>query len=290
VPTGEPVHYDSNTRPRRHTIKLESYAGQGASLEAFLAKYEEHSRYYGWNDDDRVFHLKNCLTGTAATVLWAGGIHATATLLIALLKNQHGTENQLERFWLELYAKKRKASESLQDLYKDIRRLISLACPNDASNTSERLTINQFTNPLDNENMRFEVLNKNPDTLETALHIALCYKALKPGQSAPQGTTIAEPVKTTDMSAYVYDDKRRKKKNLRVHELHVAPHPLTDAKYEVKHARNNEGQRKIIDHQRQLKGWRSWQDEQTRIRRLLQPSVRFASISGSSHTGGSIPF
>jgi len=88
MPTGEPVHYDSNTRSRRHTIKLESYAGQGASLEAFLAKYEEHSRYHGWNDDDRVFHLKNCLTGTAATVLWAGGIHSTATQLIALLKNQ----------------------------------------------------------------------------------------------------------------------------------------------------------------------------------------------------------
>jgi len=45
VPIGEPVHYDSDTRPKR-TVKLESYAGQGASLEAFLAKYEEHSRYY----------------------------------------------------------------------------------------------------------------------------------------------------------------------------------------------------------------------------------------------------
>jgi len=44
VPTGVPVHYDYNTRPRRHTIKLESYAGQGASLEAFLAKYKEQSQ------------------------------------------------------------------------------------------------------------------------------------------------------------------------------------------------------------------------------------------------------
>jgi len=78
VPTGEPVHYDSDTRPKC-TVKLESYAGQGASLEAFLAKYEEHSRYYRWNADDRVFYLKNCLTGTAATVLWAGGTHATDT-------------------------------------------------------------------------------------------------------------------------------------------------------------------------------------------------------------------
>jgi len=44
VPTGEPVHYASDTRPK-HTVKLEHNAGQGASFEAFLAKYEEHSRY-----------------------------------------------------------------------------------------------------------------------------------------------------------------------------------------------------------------------------------------------------
>jgi len=46
VPTGEPAHYDSGPRPQRqHIIKLESYAGQGASFEAFLEKYEKHSRY-----------------------------------------------------------------------------------------------------------------------------------------------------------------------------------------------------------------------------------------------------
>jgi len=65
------------------------------------------------------------------------------------------------------------------------------------------------------------------------------------------------------MSAYVYDDKGRKKENLRVHKLNVAPDPLTDAKYEVERARNDKGQRKIIDLQQQLEGWRSWQDQQT---------------------------
>jgi len=88
VPTSEPVHCESGARPKRqHTVKLENDAGQGASFLAFLAKYEEHSRYYKWNDDDRVFNLKNCLIGTAATVLWASGTHAMATHLIALLKN-----------------------------------------------------------------------------------------------------------------------------------------------------------------------------------------------------------
>jgi len=173
VLTGEPVHYESGTPPKRHTVKLENNAGQRASFEALLAKYEKHLHYYKRNDDDRVVHLKNCFIRTAATVLWAGGTHATATQLIALLKNQHGTENKLERCWLELYGRKRKLNESLKNLYQDICRLISLACPNDVSDTSERLAINQLTNALDNENMRFEVLNKNLTTLETALHIAM---------------------------------------------------------------------------------------------------------------------
>jgi len=58
VPTGEPVHYGYNNFLKR-TVKLECYAGQGALLETFLAKYKEHSWYYEWNDDDRVLHLKN---------------------------------------------------------------------------------------------------------------------------------------------------------------------------------------------------------------------------------------
>jgi len=85
--------------PKQHkrNVKLESFAGNGASLEVFLAKFEEHSRYFQWGENDRVFQLKNSLTGTAAMVLWVGGANTTSEL-IALLKDQHGTKNQLERF------------------------------------------------------------------------------------------------------------------------------------------------------------------------------------------------
>jgi len=60
--------------------------------------------------------------------------------------------------------------------------------------------------------MRFEVLNKNPTTLETALHIAMRYEALKPSHSALQGAPSTEPLKGTDDSTFIYDDKGRKKK------------------------------------------------------------------------------
>jgi len=139
--------------------------------------------------------LKNSLTGHTATVLWAGGVDPTTTELVALLKNQHGTEKQLERFWLELYTRKLKPIESLQELYLEIRRLISLACPNSVSESSEMLAINQFRTGLSKENMKIEVLNKNPMKFETALHIAMRCEALEPEHSVPleaQASSVAQ--------------------------------------------------------------------------------------------------
>jgi len=199
----ETQHCDSTARKCK--VKLETYAGQGASLKAFLQKYEEHSRYFKWDEDDRIFHFKNSLTGPAARVLWAGGSHTTAAELITFLKNRHGMQNQLERFGLELNARRRKPTESLQDLYQDIHPLISLACLNDASDTAERLAIKQFTSAFDNDDLRFEVLNHNHTTLERALHIAMRVEALKPAHSAPQGmpTPVILP-RTIGMSASVH--------------------------------------------------------------------------------------
>jgi len=130
-----------------------------------------------------------------------------------------------------------------------------LACLNDKSNTSKRLAINQFTSALDNENMRFEVLNNNPSKLETALQIAMRYEALKPEHLAPQGmsTPVALP-KNMAASAFIYDDKGRKKDGFSTHEIHVSTAPDVDAKYEIERTRNDETQRKVIDLQRQLEG------------------------------------
>jgi len=64
-----------NTDEQRKKLaaKLERYRGQGASVESFLAQFETHAKYFQWNEQDRVFQLKNNLTGTAAQALWTGG-------------------------------------------------------------------------------------------------------------------------------------------------------------------------------------------------------------------------
>jgi len=177
-----PVHHEhteARTRPKiTYAVELEPYAGKGTSLEAFLAKFEAHAKYYEWVEEDRLFHLKNSLTGIVATILWTGGRQSTTLELVQLLKARFGNENQSWRFWSELHARRRQPGERLQTLYLDIRRLIALACPsNEQSHTVERLAIRNFTTAFRNENMRFEVLDENPAKLEMALHIALRYEA-----------------------------------------------------------------------------------------------------------------
>jgi len=91
-----------DNKPRKPATKLESYAGQEASVESFLAKFESHAKYFKWSEQDRVLQLKNSLTGTAAQALWTGGENATSAELIKLLHSRHGSKQQTERFWSEL--------------------------------------------------------------------------------------------------------------------------------------------------------------------------------------------
>jgi len=243
--------------------KLEAYAGQGASLEAFLAKFESHSRYFGWTEEHRLFQLQNRLTGTAATVLWGGGgAQDSSAELIRLLKDQHGSVNQTERFWMELKARRRKPGESLQTLYQDVKRLMCLASPDENGKLAEKMCIKAFTSAFDNRAVRYDVLSKNPTKLEDALFAAVRYEALQEGVTTPQPQLVLDP------ASYVYDDKGKKRESVRAVEIHQDKQRELKKSLEVQKSLNDDNQWKILDQQRQLHSWRAWNDEQTRV----QPS------------------
>jgi len=106
-----PFKEGTSRQQRMPAAKLETFAGQGASVESFLAKFESHAAYVSWSEKDRLFQLKNSLTGTAAQALWTGGEHATSAGLITILHSQHGSKLQTARFWAELRARKRRKDE-----------------------------------------------------------------------------------------------------------------------------------------------------------------------------------
>ena len=109
-----------------------------SSLETFLAKFENCSRYLNWSERDRVFHPSNALEGTAGQVLWDAANCCSVEALIQLLRSRFGNQNQSERFRAELKSRRRKPGESLQRLHQDICRIMALAYPGPSSELSNR--------------------------------------------------------------------------------------------------------------------------------------------------------
>ena len=150
-------------------------------LETFLAKFENCSEYLNWTVRDRLFHLKASLEGPAGQLLWNVPKDITVDRLIELLRNRFGTENQAERYRAELRARKRQPNESLQSLYHDIAKLMSLAYPGQTGSLSEVVARDAFLEALDDPQLRIRILERDPKTLEDALHIACRREALERG-------------------------------------------------------------------------------------------------------------
>ena len=110
------------------TLKLAPYNGS-TCLKTFLAKFENCSDYYAWDDRERLCHLRASLEGPAGQVLWDAGQQSSVEDVITLLKNRFGSLNEEERYRSELKARRRRRGESLQSVYQDIRRLMALAFP-----------------------------------------------------------------------------------------------------------------------------------------------------------------
>jgi len=294
IPTPTPAHRTKKTdgnkaetatshddKPRKPAAKLESCAGQGASVESFLAKFESHAKYFRWSEQDRVFQLKNSLTGTVAQALWTGGENATSAELIKLLHSRHGSKQQTERFWSELRARRRHKDEPLKDVCQDIRRLVYLASPHETGPLAEHISIDHYIAALGDPNMRMFVMSRDPVMLEDALNFSIRYEVLLLG-----ATEQTQPA-VLDHASYVYDDKGRKKESIRAVEIHQdTKQREPERSLEAQKALNDENQRKLAEQQRQLDTWRTWNDEQTRLQNSPPQSAQYDWQQSSQASSG----
>ena len=76
-----------------------------------------------------LFQLRASLIGAAKQNLWDAGKQSTMNEVVAVLKVRFGSENQVEWFRAELRSRKRGKGESIQKLYQDVCRLMSLTYP-----------------------------------------------------------------------------------------------------------------------------------------------------------------
>ena len=151
-------------------LKLQCYDGTD-SLDTFLRKFYSMSWHLQWNED-AMYHLCGCLEGAAGQVLWDIGPSATTADVIMLLQTRFGIELQAEWFKAELCVRRRCPDETLQNLYRDISRLVSLAYPSEDAKLTDHVGKESFINALNDGPLQMEVMKGEPSNLEAALNHA----------------------------------------------------------------------------------------------------------------------
>ena len=127
-------------------------------LKTYLAKFENCSNYYDWNDWERLCHLHASLEDPAGQVLWDAGQQLTVNEFIRLLENRFGSLNEEERYRSELKACRRRRGVSLQTVYLDTRRIMVLAFPGESGPLWEIMARDAFLESLGDPTLRLRVL------------------------------------------------------------------------------------------------------------------------------------
>ena len=142
-------------------------------LDTFLVRLESCSRYFGWSESEKVFHLMNALTGSAEPIVKEVGPTGSLEHVLELLQSRFGTKLYIDKFHAELRRRKRGSDETLQELYLDLCRLRVLASGESSDEKFPEIYFrNIFVDALNDRELRREVLIQNPGTMEAAYNVA----------------------------------------------------------------------------------------------------------------------
>jgi hypothetical protein len=168
-------------RGRAGALSLPPFSGVGDSLAVHLARWRNCAEFFSWDAVARVCFLKGSLTGVAANLLWQLPENCSEQELLQLLHARFGDEGQVETYRSQLRARKRRKGESLQSLYLDIHRLVSLSFPAETGRYVGVCARDAFLSALGDNEARFRALDKGAENLEQAYEIVSRYESLMGG-------------------------------------------------------------------------------------------------------------
>lgn len=118
--------------------------------------------------------MTGSLKDPATQVLWDYGEDTPKSLkkLTKALRRRYGGETQVDKYKMELKARRRKKGETLEELHTDIRRLAVLTFPKMGQADREGISCDYFIDALADLDLILQVRQQNPKTLDEALRVA----------------------------------------------------------------------------------------------------------------------
>ena len=172
-------------RGKRHYMDPGKFDGS-TCVRTFVMTFNNCARYNQWGDDDKEAHLRNCLTGNAAQLVWETEGYNFEEL-IDKLESRYGSSGQEEMYQGLLRNRRRKRNESMQELAQDIRRLMILAYPGEVTRLHRIIGKDAFLRALNDEELEVKVREHETSTIGDALRVAERFEVIKNSVSNRDG-------------------------------------------------------------------------------------------------------
>jgi hypothetical protein len=165
---------NSKGRGRRGKQMIPSKFDGTSSITTFLRQFNICASQNKWTTKEKVNYLITSLSGNAADLISdAAEEMGTFEEIAEKLERRFGMKDQEATFRLQLKSRKRRANESLADLYQDIARLIARAYPGGKTIHSDSIAVESFIDSLNDDDLELRVSDKMPKDLEEAYKLAI---------------------------------------------------------------------------------------------------------------------
>ena len=151
------------TKPK-HILKPPKFDGL-ASFETFWAQFKNCAEHNQWDQTQKLGYLKSSLDKEVANVLWDYGKEVTESLsgLTKILKTRSGGKNFADKHRIEIRNRRRTATETLQSLHIDMRKLAALAFPNMDHRTRKVISCDYFLDALADPDFALKIRERHPE-------------------------------------------------------------------------------------------------------------------------------
>ena len=164
-------------------IKVAVYDGK-SSFKDYLVQFELAAFANKWDKQTSAIKLACSLRGSAAALLsdLTPGMKRDYDRLVKALTERFEPENQCDIYKAQMKQRVRKRDEPLTELAKDIKRLTRMTYPSAFLDIRDTLSKDCFIETLNDADMELFICQKEPETLDDAVRIALKYEAFSQGR------------------------------------------------------------------------------------------------------------
>ena len=164
-------------------IKVAMYDGK-SSWKDYFVQFELAAQANKWDKNMRAIRLACSLRGSAQALLsdLTPEIRQGYDRLVTILMERFEPQNQCEIYKAQMKQRIRKRDEGLPELAQDIKRLTRMAYPSAFLDLRDTLSKDCFIEALNDADMELFICQKEPETLDDAVRMALKFEAFSQGR------------------------------------------------------------------------------------------------------------